>query len=354
MENFLTHFNLAEAFMQAVMMGFGCILLLIGLVMVWGDLHWYINGKSAPAEVVGVREKKGIYFNVYRYMHPDTGETIEATSSSGSSLKAGRETGHRETIWFMENDRQNVTARGFPWLIPFGLAFLTGAFFMLRVAVSNIENMPWVVFLFVIFFIVPLVRKIKSVIIPKEQRLSKEDWQAKRRQERAQERENMAVQRMEDITAPDNTVEGKMKAAQGYLTGALVLLLIGAGLCFGGYKTGSTVYELEAFGLRAQGEVIDLDARHSDDGTTWAAIVRFTDGSGRDITFTDSFSSSPAAYDEGEMVQVMYLQDSPKSSAAIDRGWVNWVLPGILSAIGVLLLYASLKLFIKRRQAQVL
>jgi hypothetical protein len=47
--------------------------------------------------------------------------------------------------------------------------------------------------------------------------------------------------------------------------------------------------------------------------------------------------SNPAAYREGDPVTVLYFRTLPAETATIDRGLLNWLVPGILCVMGTFL-----------------
>ena len=87
--------------------------------------------------------------------------------------------------------------------------------------------------------------------------------------------------------------------------------------------------------------------RDSTDGaSTYAAVVEYSDHQGQNRTFVDSFSSNPPTYHTGELVNVLYDQDSPRE-AQIDRGRANNWAAILLGSFGGL--FAALGLFSARK-----
>jgi hypothetical protein len=96
-------------------------------------------------------------------------------------------------------------------------------------------------------------------------------------------------------------------------------------------------YKLERSGYSAQGTVIHLSERISDeDSLTYAPVVRFTTHDGRTERFETSWSSYPPAYEVGQTVTVLYPTDDP--SQAIIKGENNLLILifGILGGIELL------------------
>ena len=74
----------------------------------------------------------------------------------------------------------------------------------------------------------------------------------------------------------------------------MVFFGIGAGLS---YKQ----YVLARDGVQAQGNVTSLSPNCDDDGCTYAPVVRFNTRDGNSISIESTYSSSPPAYDVGEV-----------------------------------------------------
>jgi hypothetical protein len=92
------------------------------------------------------------------------------------------------------------------------------------------------------------------------------------------------------------------------------------------------------FLARAQstrGAVVELREKRDDDGTTYTPVVRFSTADGREITYAESFSTNPPAYDVGEEVEVLYLAED--SSNARIKGWTSlWLGVAICSGLGLI------------------
>ena len=86
---------------------------------------------------------------------------------------------------------------------------------------------------------------------------------------------------------------------------------------------------------QAAGTVVELrEVRDSEGSSTWKPLVAFTAKNGRKITFADSVSSKPAAYDVGESVTVLYLPDHPEEAHI--KGFSSlWLGTTILGGLGL-------------------
>lgn len=133
-------------------------------------------------------------------------------------------------------------------------------------------------------------------------------------------------------------------------TPATRLLIACMALIFAGVAAycGQEIYTFETQGLRAEGKVLSLKEEYSSSGThnrgyTYYPIVSYRTQDGRAVTFRDNIGSNPPSYDVGETVTVLYLEGELSKKSMIDRGWINWIFPGVfgLAAAGLfwLLLY---------------
>ncbi|MBB4007215.1 DUF3592 domain-containing protein [Allorhizobium taibaishanense] len=123
---------------------------------------------------------------------------------------------------------------------------------------------------------------------------------------------------------------GKIMTWIGY-----VFTLIGlAFLVTGGWLFYSD-HQFAARAIHAPGVVTDLARKrgHDDDGTTFTAIVQFTDANGQSQEMADSISANPPRFSKGDKVDVLYDPQAP-SSAVINDGWGRYFLPGLFSGLG--------------------
>jgi hypothetical protein len=76
--------------------------------------------------------------------------------------------------------------------------------------------------------------------------------------------------------------------------------------------------------------------------TAYHAVVRFTDHNGETITITDKLAFSRPSFSVGQDVRIFY---DPRDAqhAMIDRGWKNFVIPGICLVFGGLIVLGSIQ-----------
>jgi hypothetical protein len=85
----------------------------------------------------------------------------------------------------------------------------------------------------------------------------------------------------------------------------------------------------------APGTVVDLIQIRGDDGYTYKPRVRFTSPDGAEIEFVTSYSQSPAPYDVGESVEVLFTPGNPHDARIRGFGGL-WALPSIFGFMGVI------------------
>lgn len=85
----------------------------------------------------------------------------------------------------------------------------------------------------------------------------------------------------------------------------------------------------------AQGEVIQMVRNQGEDGSTFAALVRFTDDNQQSHEFVDQISSNPPRHSRGQRVNLLYAPDNP-SVAIIDDFWGRWGFIAILGPMGAI------------------
>jgi len=76
--------------------------------------------------------------------------------------------------------------------------------------------------------------------------------------------------------------------------------------------------------------------------TAYHAVVRFTDHNGETVTFADKLGFSRASFSVGQEVRIFYDPRNAQN-AMIDRGWKNFVIPGICLTFGGLIVLGSIQ-----------
>lgn len=139
----------------------------------------------------------------------------------------------------------------------------------------------------------------------------------------------------------------KTYAAPAGPVAGFFLVLLGLALLGGSAWTGRNTYELVTKGLHAEGTISNVEKstrtgtrerngyRETYVETSYKFTVDFTDEKGAAVSFTDNVSDSTDSRDKGDKVSVIYLGNNPKGSAIIDRGIINWLVPGVLGILGL-------------------
>ncbi len=104
-----------------------------------------------------------------------------------------------------------------------------------------------------------------------------------------------------------------------------------------GVYLGRSTYLLQSHGERAQGTVVFLELKTKLHGSTYYPVVQFATREGTAVQFRDGMGSNPPAYREGDPVNVVYFRNLPRQTATIDRGFWDWLAPGVLCVMGTAL-----------------
>jgi Protein of unknown function (DUF3592) len=105
----------------------------------------------------------------------------------------------------------------------------------------------------------------------------------------------------------------------------------------------------------AQGQVVE-NRKNLRGRTSYKAVVRFNAHGGGDVTVADWIALNPASFSVGQNVTLFYDPEDPQS-AMIDRGWKNYLAPGIPGLMGFLMILGGMQrlrriLVEKRRKPQ--
>jgi len=176
-----------------------------------------------------------------------------------------------------------------------------------------------------------LVERGRRTLIPKGQRLSIDEW--KGQHGTGASIDLAQVKRIEDIIAAAPQLATRAQPQQARKS-APVIGLFAIILAALGVWQGLRLAHLEAAGVRAPGQVVRLHEEWSSGSSgsshyNYYPIVRFRTAENETIEFKDSIGSNPPGYRSGDKVTVLYLADTPRGNAMIDRGLLwNWAMPG--------------------------
>ncbi|QQR69684.1 MAG: DUF3592 domain-containing protein [Alphaproteobacteria bacterium] len=96
---------------------------------------------------------------------------------------------------------------------------------------------------------------------------------------------------------------------------------------------GQETQDFLAVSVRVPGKVIQMEASHGSDSTTYRPIFEYTTKDGQTLTHRSEMSSNPPTYHRGEEVEVLYDPAYPEK-AKINGFFSLWGLPVILGAFG--------------------
>jgi hypothetical protein len=109
---------------------------------------------------------------------------------------------------------------------------------------------------------------------------------------------------------------------KAFMHGPIYIILFG--MVFYGIGAGLTYRQrsIERQGIEVPGEVVSFVQSCDNDGCTYAPVVRFQTQDGRSVSYESTFSSSPPAYDKGEIVQIFYSPENPEKAVIKGEGRV--------------------------------
>jgi len=128
----------------------------------------------------------------------------------------------------------------------------------------------------------------------------------------------------------------------------LVLTIFGLVLCYYGFMTQQDNSQLDAFGVRVKGTVVDINEK----GIYRSPFVEFQTLDGKKITFLSKLEVNQDMfnYEIGQEVDVIYPKDNPQSAvidAFVERNFVQ-LFVGILGIVLLLIAYFINRHFSKK------
>ncbi len=324
--------------------GFGGVFLLLFAAGVF-----FNNRKS---EVKETEEKHSImneiYYPVYEFKNA-RGDLVEHSSKNGSNSFLSSVPGSYTRILIDPNNPEKVKLPSMAIII-FGLVFLLPGLFIGGLALQ--QELNYMTFVIPVIFLGYIGFKIMRFV----RKIPKKEWN-----------EGLADLKKNGITVTSSSgnyksarllepheVKIRIRKHTGYMRiWGVFLLLISAGLGTGSYFSGLSMIDMVRNGVKAKGEVVDIESRYSSSsdssGYTYYAVVEFKDMSNATHRFRDSVGSSSSLYKRGDDVDVIYMPED-KSDAIIDRGLMNWGLSGGLAIACILMLLIAGKCFILVRK----
>lgn len=105
--------------------------------------------------------------------------------------------------------------------------------------------------------------------------------------------------------------------------------------------------ELIATGIKTKAKVIDLIQISDDDGYTYKPVFEYTDRSNHLVTFKSEISSSPAPYNVGDIVNIVYDPNSEDRKVISFWGLYRWTIILLVIASPLLIIGGGYLLYIK-------
>jgi hypothetical protein len=315
------------------------VVVLIGAFLLGNALAWRLRSTRVTGTVIGVRPRgrgAASYCAVYRYMDA-MGRTVDGSCNEFSTSLAGKQTGLTRELMVLANQAQVRETNSY-FLEVGGGVFLVFGLLLAGSRGSTVLGIDLVLgALFGWYWFQRMggtgAAKAGSTASPAVP-------------------EAAALQRTEDILA---TSEAARRAVRNQRRAGPFIAVLGLVFLAAAVFVGRSMARLEMAGERAPGTVLQLVQRLSSGrggGTTYHPVVRFTTANGAPVQFEDGVGESQSPYQVGDNVQVLYLADSARSSAIIDRGIGNWVMPFGFGLAGAALIALGLRQRASARSAE--
>ena len=342
-----TVFDIFSAWNALLYLAGGGIVSGIGLLIVGYTAYVRFTERSYTGQIIGVRTDapgEKMYRPLIAYTD-DTGVRYEVLANAGSSLIGGRTPGKKVAIFADSANPKAVMLKRDWWLLlVFGLIFVAAGSPFLAVGFAMLH---WTrgTALVALGLAGYLGWKLFNLIHPLLDARKAGGWAEARAAFAARmkgEKHTVVVSATEIAT---------ITAAQNKQTAyALpILMLVGAGLLVGGALWFRSTTTFMATALSADGVVLsNEESDTSDSESSYHAVVEFTDRGGNRVIYQDGVGSSPPLHSTGDKVRVFYAPEN-SSSAMIDRGIWNWLVPALMACVGGLMFAFSAWSFISRR-----
>jgi Protein of unknown function (DUF3592) len=304
----------------------------LGAWLAGNRLYWRLRAKSVAGTVVGVRAPvKSLYHAVYRYKSR-AGKRFEATADVGVGANPKLVTGRKVRLLVFRKHPDRVAEAGLHVPEIVGWVFFAAAAVAVGIALTMWPVTPftWTVLTAVVVFVAYCLRKAMPA-------RGERPFTSLTRELPPDGLLEAPVRPIEQILSGPVRAERQRKQRITGLIVTPILVLAGVGVFALGAHLGRTTFLLQSTGERARGTVLFCELKKTLHGSSYYPVVQFATRRGIAVQFRDIMGSNPAAYREGEPVEVLYFPSSPAQSATIDRGLLNWVAPGALCLGGTFL-----------------
>jgi hypothetical protein len=316
---------------QAALLAAAALLGGIGALLCGNRLYWRIRARSVRGTIAGVRVSGRRYYPVYRYQSP-AGKRFQATSDVGFGVSPKLVTGHKLRLLFLKKHPDRVAEAGVQILeaVGWGCLVLAAVAVGLALGLWPVTIPTWVMLSGVAFFVAYRLRRAMPA-------RGEKPFNSLTREPPPEDLMGTEVHPIEEILSGPVRAERQRKQRIAGLIVTPVLVAAGITVFALGAHLGRTTYLLLSTGERAHGTVLFCELVKTLHGSSYYPVVQFSTRQGLAVQFRDKMGSNPAAFQEGQPVDVLYFAAGPQGSATIDHGVLNWLAPGILCVGGVFL-----------------
>jgi len=321
---------------QAALLALAALCGGIGALLCGNRIYWRIRARSVRGTIAGVRVSGRLYYPVYRYQSP-AGKRFQATSDAGVGASTKLVTGRKLRLLFLKKHPDRVAEAGVQIVeaIGWGLLVVAAVAVGLALGLCPITTPTWVMLSGVVIFIAYRLRRAMPAH-------GEKPFTSLTRQPPPEDLAGTPVHPIEEILSGPVRAERQRKQR---IAGRIVTpILVAAGIAVFalGAHLGRTLYLLLSTGERAHGTVLFCELQKTLHGSSYYPVVQFSTREGFSVQFRDKTGSNPAAYQDGQAVDVLYFPAVPAGSATIDHGVLNWLPPAILCIGGVFLAVVTL------------
>ncbi len=311
---------------------------------------------SREDTVTGVKKGKkntsGAMYHTLLEFSSSRGEKIQ-TRFIWSANWIHYEIGQRLPILYKKSNPYAIRGVGYTQLV-FGLFFFVPGLFFLGMAAREMFS-SFATSLFVLLFIAIVCLHMFRSLKKKLKKGPRPPFFVSLKSDFLSGLKNEELSGGSLLTMPQYKQILKKQAKQTALMLPVVLVLA-VGFLSGGWYLGKDMSVFLETSVSVPGEVISIESVHNNSGEgsryTYYPVVAFTDFNGQPYRFRDSVGSNPSFWDIGDRLTVLYTPDRPETTARINRGIFNWIIPMALGGVGVLMLFWALKLYrgVQKRQ----
>ncbi|MDY0028451.1 MAG: hypothetical protein RBR86_00765 [Pseudobdellovibrionaceae bacterium] len=329
------------AYVQGVFLFIGLIIALLGCAVLWREIFSGKNHRFYSAKITGVRSgfsslkeggRSAIYYPVFEYVDRH-GQLIMAESLSGSSLLRNKFPGTTVKVKVDIETPDWVTSVGIGWKIGGAIGLLCGLAMILGgTFFQSITALTLVIW--GLMAIKPLL-KLRKIIIPRKDRLSKFDFKILRKTERNNDRKDLPILSKDDVLV----LLRKEDRSQQLIFPFVVL--IACGIIYAGFGF-----------LQTQDDMLSsyesVDGVYVGEKSFPERRIEFVTKQGIQIRLTDDFAGLYPSTFSTQAVSVYYDPANPYRHV-VSRGIWQGAGFKLMIGLGGLMLLQSLRSALRRR-----